>query len=117
MTDALRRTLRTGLQVVLGLAAGLPELVHTADLPSTLPGLGIALAVAAAVTRLMASPVVDSLLPGWLKAAPAKASLPPIGPGPSATVSLVAETAQAVQPIQPVSPPVPPTTPDGGASA
>jgi hypothetical protein len=117
MTDALRRTLRTGLQVLVGLAAALPLLVHTTGLPSTLPGLGTALAVAAAVTRLMASPLVDQLLPGWLKAAPAKASLPPIGPGPAATVSLVAETAQAAQPIQPVSPAVPPTTPAGGASA
>jgi hypothetical protein len=84
MSDALRRTLRTGLQVVLGLAAGLPLLVHTAGLPDTLPGLGVALAVAAAITRLMASPVVDGLLPGWLRTAPARQSLPAIAQTQSA---------------------------------
>lgn len=70
MPDSLRRTLRTILQLVLGLAAGLPVLVHTAGLPSTLPGLGAALAVAAAITRIMAMPSVDNLLPGWLKMMP-----------------------------------------------
>jgi hypothetical protein len=68
MSDASRRTVRTVVQLLLGLAAGLPLLVHTAGLPDTLPGLGTVLAVAAAVTRLMALPAVDALLPGWLRA-------------------------------------------------
>jgi hypothetical protein len=80
MSDAARRTIRTVVQVVIGLAIALPELVHTAGLPDTLPGLGTALAVSAVIARLMASPIVDQLLPGWLKSAPAKAPLPPLDP-------------------------------------
>ncbi|MDH6126760.1 hypothetical protein [Kitasatospora sp. GP82] len=90
MSDASRRTARTVLQLVLGLAAGLPMLVHNAGLPDTLPGLGTALAVAAIVTRAMASPIVDRLLPSWLRTAPAQ-------PPPTSTV--------------------PPPATDGGASA
>lgn len=91
MTDAFRRTARTVLQLVLGLAAGLPALVHTAGLPSALPGLGVALAVAAAITRVMALPVVDQLLPSWLRTQPAVTtvvtSAPAPGPaGPGSTV-------------------------------
>lgn len=70
MTDAARRTARTVLQVIVGLAAGLPMLVHTAGIPDTLPGLGTALAVAAAVTRLMALPVVERWMPAWLRTPP-----------------------------------------------
>lgn len=69
MTDAERRTIRTVFQLVVGLAAGLPLLVHTAGLPDTLPGLGTALAVAAAVTRVMALPAVEGWLPSWLRKA------------------------------------------------
>lgn len=74
MSDAARRTARTVLQVVLGLAAGLPLLVHTAGLPDALPGLGTALAVAASITRVMALPQVDAWLPVWLRAAPTSAA-------------------------------------------
>ncbi|MGE7432746.1 hypothetical protein [Kitasatospora sp. NPDC001175] len=98
MSDASRRTARTVLQVVLGLAAGLPLLVHDAGLPSALPGLGAALAVATAVTRLMASPEVDALLPSWLRTAPAKAPLPPIVPAEPAV------QAPAVPPAPPEAP-------------
>ena len=80
MTDAGRRTARTVLQLLVGLAAGLPLLVHTAGLPETLPGLGVALGIAAGVTRVMALPYVDALLPGWLRAA---AEPPPSSPGAS----------------------------------
>ncbi|WP_063838330.1 hypothetical protein [Saccharothrix sp. ST-888] len=95
MSDATRRTARTALQLLLGLAAGLPLLVHDAGLPDTLPGLGTALAVAAIVTRAMASPVVDSLLPSWLRTAPSRAPLPP---------------------ITPAAPAIPPAAPDGGGA-
>jgi hypothetical protein len=70
MSDASRRTVRTALALVVGIAAGLPLLVHTAGIPNTVPGLSTVLAVAAAVTRLLASPVVDQLLPSWLRMAP-----------------------------------------------
>jgi hypothetical protein len=69
MNDATRRTIRTALQLVLGLAAGLPLLVHTAGPPDTLPGLGTALTVAAGVTRVMALPAVEGWLPSWLRRA------------------------------------------------
>jgi hypothetical protein len=88
---------------VVGLAAGLPLLVHDAGLPDTLPGLGTALAVAAAVARLMASPTVDGLLPSWLRTAPLRAPLPPIVPAEPAVQA-------------PAAPPVLPTAPDGGAA-
>ncbi|MEV7026172.1 hypothetical protein [Kitasatospora sp. NPDC093558] len=83
MSDSLRRTIRTIFQTVLGLAAGLPVLVHTTGVSSALPGLGVALAVAAAITRVMALPAVDALLPGWLKMAPAAPPdpVPPSTPG------------------------------------
>jgi hypothetical protein len=95
MTDAFRRTLRTAVQVVLGLTAGAPLLVSTAGLPATLPGLGVVLAVAASITRLMALPLVNQKLPSWLKAAApvttvappaAVAALQAVDPGPASNV-------------------------------
>lgn len=85
MSDSLRRTIRTLLQTVLGLAAALPVLVHTTGLPSALPGLGVALAVAAAITRIMALPAVDALLPAWLKMAPPAPPAPPAPAAPTTT--------------------------------
>ncbi|MFB7617838.1 hypothetical protein [Kitasatospora sp. NPDC056181] len=76
MSDSNRRTVRTVFALVLGVAAGLPLLVETAGLPSTLPGLGTVLAVAGAVTRVMALPMVDGWLPSWLRKVPPKADLP-----------------------------------------
>ncbi|SOB83127.1 hypothetical protein [Streptomyces sp. 1331.2] len=67
MTDATRRTIRTGLQTLLGLLAALPLLVDTAGIPHALPGVAVALTVAGAITRLMALPVVERLLPAWLR--------------------------------------------------
>lgn len=89
MTDAFRRTVRTVLQVALGLAAGAPLLVSTAGLPAALPGLGTVLAVAAAVTRLMALPLVNRWLPTWVQATypvttVAPAPLTAVLPGPYA---------------------------------
>jgi hypothetical protein len=69
MTDAHRRTVRTGVQSLLGLLAALPLLVNSGTLPHTLPGLGLALAVSSAVARLMAVPAVQQVLPGWLRTA------------------------------------------------
>ena len=86
MSDASRRTIRTIVQVTLGLAAGAPLLVETAGLPEALPGLGVTLGVAAAITRLMALPMVDQLLPAWLRAAlpaaPQTAPVPPVSAVP-----------------------------------
>ncbi|MEU6239212.1 hypothetical protein [Kitasatospora sp. NPDC047058] len=70
MTDATRRTIRTGLQALLGLLAALPLLVSTAGIPETLPGIAVALTVAGAVTRVMALDVVEQLLPAWLRTPP-----------------------------------------------
>ncbi|MFD4659350.1 hypothetical protein ACFWP2_27395 [Kitasatospora sp. NPDC058444] len=67
MTDATRRTIRTGLQALLGLLAALPLLVSTAGIPQTLPGIAVALTVAGAITRVMALDVVEQLLPAWLR--------------------------------------------------
>ncbi|MEV7441031.1 hypothetical protein AB0O22_07750 [Streptomyces sp. NPDC091204] len=70
MTDAQRRTARTIVQTVLALAAGLPLIIDASGIPQTAAGVGIALAVAGAITRVMALPVVDNLLPAWLRTGP-----------------------------------------------
>ncbi|MFJ2751861.1 hypothetical protein [Streptomyces sp. NPDC087297] len=70
MTDATRRTVRTVVQTVLALAAGLPLIIDAAGIPQAAAGVGIALAVAGGVTRVMALPVVEALLPAWLRTGP-----------------------------------------------
>ncbi|MGW1277962.1 hypothetical protein ACWD4V_13560 [Streptomyces tsukubensis] len=72
MTDAARRTVRTVVQTVLGLAAGLPLIIDAAGIPQTAAGIGVALAVAGGLTRVMALPVVEGLLPSWLRAEPSR---------------------------------------------
>ncbi|MFE5737446.1 hypothetical protein [Streptomyces celluloflavus] len=67
MTNA-RRTIRTVVQTVLGLAAGLPLIIDAAGIPQTAAGVGLALAVTGGLTRVMALPVVEALLPAWLRA-------------------------------------------------
>jgi hypothetical protein len=76
MSDAARRTVRTVLQTLLAVAAGLPLLVDASGVAQTLPGIGVALAVSGAITRVMALPLVDRLLPSWLQLDPAPADLP-----------------------------------------
>jgi hypothetical protein len=67
MKDTTKRTLRTSVQFVVGLAAALPFIVDTSGIPETAPGVGIGLAAAATLTRVMAVPAVQRLLPGWLR--------------------------------------------------
>ncbi|MET8624527.1 hypothetical protein ABZW30_12350 [Kitasatospora sp. NPDC004669] len=105
MSDSARRTVRTIVALVLGALPGLPLLVHTAGLPSTLPGLGTVLAAAAAITRILALPAVDAWMPSWLRMTPPKAELSPI------TAPLVVDTAAVVDALTKgiQAPPVPPT--------
>ncbi|WP_439676011.1 hypothetical protein [Embleya sp. MST-111070] len=70
MTDSTRRTIRTVVQAVLGLAAGLPLIITASGIPETAAGVGVILAVAAGVTRVMALPVVQQLMPSWLRTDP-----------------------------------------------
>lgn len=67
MKDSTRRTLRTVFQGGVSLAAAAPLLVDAAGLDATLPGVAVFLAVSAAITRLMALPLVDKLLPAFLR--------------------------------------------------
>ncbi|GHG09626.1 hypothetical protein [Streptomyces hydrogenans] len=67
MKDSTRRTIRTVFQTVVSVAAGMPLLLDASGIPETAPGVGVIIAVAAAVTRLMALPLVDGLLPSFLK--------------------------------------------------
>lgn len=67
MTDATRRTLRTAFQTGVALAAALPVIASATGISGTVPGVAAALAVSAAVTRIMALPLVDGLLPKWLR--------------------------------------------------
>ncbi|WP_224280649.1 hypothetical protein [Streptomyces sp. LS1784] len=70
MLDSTRRTIRTVLQTGLSLAAAAPLIVDASGIPQTAWGVGAGLTVAAGVTRVMALPVVDRLLPSWLRTAP-----------------------------------------------
>ncbi|UWM52062.1 hypothetical protein N0X72_25285 [Streptomyces carpaticus] len=72
MSDEMRRTVRTAVQWVVSVAAALPAIVSAAGVPEALPGVALGLGVAAAITRVMALDVVDALLPGWLRKAPAE---------------------------------------------
>lgn len=67
MKESTKRTLRTVLQSVVGLAAALPLIVSASGVPETVPGVALALAVSAALTRIMAIPAVNDLLPEWLR--------------------------------------------------
>lgn len=67
MKDSTRRTLRTVFQYSVSLAAALPFLVDASGIPETTTGVATGLAVAAGLTRVMALPVVDRLLPAWLR--------------------------------------------------
>ncbi|MFB7905242.1 hypothetical protein ACFC1T_02270 [Kitasatospora sp. NPDC056076] len=84
MTDSTRRTVRTVLQTVLALAAGLPLIIHAAGLPEALPGVALALAVAGGVTRVMNLDVVDQLMPAWLRKTSTTPSTPPAAVPPEA---------------------------------
>ncbi|MER7514469.1 hypothetical protein ABTX82_40065 [Streptomyces lavendulae] len=64
--DANQRTVRTIFQTFLGVAAGLPLIIHASGIPETATGVVVVLAVAGAITRVMALPVVHNLLPNWL---------------------------------------------------
>lgn len=70
MTDASRRTVRTVVQTVLGIAAGLPLIIDAAGIPQGAAGVAVTLAVAGGLTRVMALPVVERLLPAWLRSEP-----------------------------------------------
>nr|BFD90724.1 hypothetical protein KitaXyl93_20840 [Kitasatospora sp. Xyl93] len=70
MRDSTRRTIRTTVQTALSLAAAAPLIVDAAGIPQTAWGVGAGLAVAAGITRVMALPVVDRMLPRWLRSAP-----------------------------------------------
>lgn len=77
-SDSVRRMLRTVVQGVLALAASAPLLVDASGVPQRTAGLGVFLAATAGITRVMALPVVDRLLPSWLRMA---AEAPPPGGG------------------------------------
>lgn len=67
MKDSTKRTLRTLLQTLVGLAVALPLIVDASGVPQATPGLAAGLAVAGAITRVMAIPSVNALLPRWLR--------------------------------------------------
>ncbi|MGK5531525.1 hypothetical protein [Streptomyces sp. URMC 129] len=62
MRHSTKTTIRTVIQSVTGLAAGLPLLLEASGIPETTAGVGVALTVAAAVTRVMALPLVQDQL-------------------------------------------------------
>jgi hypothetical protein len=65
--DSTQRTVRTVFQTVVSVAAGMPLLLDAAGIGDAVPGVAVVLAVSAAVTRLMALPLVNSLLPSFLR--------------------------------------------------
>lgn len=67
MSDAARRTVRTIVQTLLGLAAAFPLIISAAGIPRTAIGVGTALAVAAGATRVMQLEQVQRFMPRWLR--------------------------------------------------
>lgn len=67
MQDSTKRTLRTVLQVTVGVAVMLPGIVDASGIPESLPWVAGTLAVAGGLARVMALPGVQALLPGWLR--------------------------------------------------
>ncbi|WP_406296192.1 hypothetical protein OG948_12335 [Embleya sp. NBC_00888] len=67
MKESTTRTLRTLVQGAVALAAAAPMLLTAAGVPEHTAGVAIFLAVAGAITRIMALPMIDTLLPGWLR--------------------------------------------------
>lgn len=76
MSPKTKRTIRTILQAVVGLAAGLPLILAVSGIPATAGGVAIVLAVAGGVTRVMALPTVE----GWLDAIGLGFVTPPAAP-------------------------------------
>lgn len=62
MSAQVKRTIRTIVQTGIALAAGLPLILQASGATATTGGVVLALAVAGAVTRIMALPVVESIL-------------------------------------------------------
>jgi threonine/homoserine/homoserine lactone efflux protein len=82
MKDSTRRTLRTILQVALGVAITLPVLVQAAGLDAEqLPWLAAIVVGAAVFARVMQSPAVEGLLQRILGGALAAAPAPAVVPG------------------------------------
>ncbi|MFF9002598.1 hypothetical protein ACF1GW_35755 [Streptomyces achromogenes] len=67
MRDENKRTLRTVLQTLVGVAVALPGIVAASGVPESLPWVAGSLAVAGGFARVMALPSVQGLLPGWLR--------------------------------------------------
>lgn len=65
--DSTTRTARTVFQTVVAIAAGMPLLLDASGIPDATPGVAVVVAVSAALTRLMALPLVNDLLPGFLR--------------------------------------------------
>lgn len=62
MKDSTRRTLRTLVQVMVGLAVAAPILVDQLGLDDTARWVAVVLLVSGAVTRVMQVPEVDAML-------------------------------------------------------
>lgn len=67
MKDSTKRTARTILQALVGLAVTLPQIVDASGIRASLPWVAAALAIAGGLARVMALPVVQALLPAWLR--------------------------------------------------
>ncbi|GGT31947.1 hypothetical protein [Streptomyces purpureus] len=77
MSDAAKRTARTILQTAVAIAVVLPAVVDASGIPASLPWVAGSLAVAGALTRVMALPVVQRLLPSWLRSEDPSAATSP----------------------------------------
>lgn len=62
MTDATKRTIRTALQTLVGVAVALPFIVDASGIDEALPWVAGSLAVAGGLARVMALPSVQALL-------------------------------------------------------
>lgn len=73
-----RSTIRTVVQVVLGVAPLLPAIVGASGVDDSLPAVAAALALSAGITRVMGLPAVEGFLQRfvpWLAASPRSAPI------------------------------------------
>jgi len=70
IVNSTKRTLRTVVQLVVGIAAATPLVLSASGIPEATPGYAVLIAVSAAVCRVIALPAVEALLPSWLRIEP-----------------------------------------------
>lgn len=78
MSLDLKRSIRTAIQTGLAIALALPAILQAAGFAESFPWVAGAVAFSAGLARVMALPVVQQLLPSWLRTLPEPGSTPEV---------------------------------------